>query len=242
MRTLRDLRIGGRAITLLVAVCVALVSGGRAAGQVVSIDGDDIGGAVRGASGPEAGVWVVAETDDLATRFLKIVVTDDQGRYVLPDLPPANYDVWVRGYGLKDSPRQTARPGQTLNLLAAAAGDAQEAAIVYPANYWYSMLEIPGEDEFPGTGASGNGISAGLRTRAHWIDRAKQGCQLCHQLGNKATRELFNADDFDSTEAAWAHRLMTGQRGSNMGAELREAWKGPRARDVRRVDRPDLRG
>ena len=42
----------------------------------------------------------------------KIVVTDDQGRYVIPDLPTANYQVWVRGYGLVDSPkmRGEARP------------------------------------------------------------------------------------------------------------------------------------
>ena len=221
MRTLRNSRSGGLDITLLAAVCVALVGGERTAGQAVALDGDDIGGDVSSASGPEAGVWVIAETDDLDTRFLKIVVTDDRGRYVLPDLPTASYDVWVRGYGLKDSPKQTARPGQTLNLTAVAAASAREAARVYPANYWYSLLEIPGKDEFPGTGANGNGIAVGLRTQAHWIDRAKQGCQLCHQLGNRATRELFGGDDFDSTEAAWAHRLATGQRGSNMEAALR---------------------
>jgi hypothetical protein len=71
---------------------------GFAAAQTppVAIDPDDIGGVVTGADGPEAGVWVIAETDDLPTKYRKIVVTDDQGRYVLPDLPPATYDVWVR--------------------------------------------------------------------------------------------------------------------------------------------------
>ena len=78
----------------------------------VAIDNDDIGGVVRSANGPEAGVWVIAETTDLPTKFAKIVVTDDQGRYVIPDLPTANYKVWVRGYGLVDSPegRRRARP------------------------------------------------------------------------------------------------------------------------------------
>src|SRR5882672_8232303 len=66
----------------------------------VAIDNDDIGGVVTGPSGPEAGVWVIAETRELPVRYIKIVVTDDQGRYVIPDLPKANYDVWVRGYGL----------------------------------------------------------------------------------------------------------------------------------------------
>jgi hypothetical protein len=53
----------------------------------VQIDSDDIGGVVTGKHGPEAGVWVIAETTDLGTRFAKIVVTDDHGRYVIPDLP-----------------------------------------------------------------------------------------------------------------------------------------------------------
>ena len=58
---------------------------------------------VQGANGPEAGVWVIAETKDLPTNFIKIVVTDDQGRFMLPELPSASYSVWVRGYGLADS-------------------------------------------------------------------------------------------------------------------------------------------
>ncbi|HKF70893.1 MAG TPA: carboxypeptidase-like regulatory domain-containing protein, partial [Stellaceae bacterium] len=78
----------------------------------VAIDNDDIGGVVTGANGPEAGVWVIAETTDLPTRYAKIVVTDDQGRYVLPDLPKAKYKVWVRGYGLVDSPKVDGEPGQ----------------------------------------------------------------------------------------------------------------------------------
>src|SRR5215217_9234054 len=77
----------------------------KAQQATISIDNDDIGGVVRGASGPEAGVWVIAETTDLPTKFAKMVVTDDQGRYVLPDLPVANYSIWVRGYGLVDSPK-----------------------------------------------------------------------------------------------------------------------------------------
>ena len=87
----------------------------------VAIDNDDIGGTVTGANGPEAGVWVIAETTDLPTRYAKMVVTDDQGRYVVPDLPKAKYKVWVRGYGLVDSPKVDGEPGQQLNLKAVAA-------------------------------------------------------------------------------------------------------------------------
>src|SRR6202140_5350620 len=81
----------------------------------VAIDDDDIGGVVTGPNGPEAGVWVIAETVDLPTTFAKMVVTDDQGRYLIPDLPKANYTVWVRGYGLVDSPKVRAAPGKHLN-------------------------------------------------------------------------------------------------------------------------------
>ena len=45
---------------------------------------------------------MIAETKDLPTKFAKIVVTDERGRYVLPDLPKANYTLWARGYGLVD--------------------------------------------------------------------------------------------------------------------------------------------
>ncbi len=72
-------------------------------GDMVRIDADDIGGVVTSAEGPEAGVWVIAETDDFDTRFARIVVTDDDGRYLVPDLPAADYQLWVRGYGLADS-------------------------------------------------------------------------------------------------------------------------------------------
>src|SRR5262249_9240884 len=90
-----------------IAVDLAGSVGGLARQQApaVAIDNDDIGGVVTGASGPEAGVWVIAETNDLPTRYAKMVVTDDQGRYVVPDLPKAKYKVWVRGYGLVDSPK-----------------------------------------------------------------------------------------------------------------------------------------
>ena len=117
----------------------------------VAIDNDDIGGVVMGPNGPEAGVWVIAETTDLPTRFTRSVVTDDQGRYVIPDLPNANYQVWVRGYGLVDSPKVASAPGKILNLTAVPAPNAAAAAEYYPAIYWYSMLKVPEKNLFPGT-------------------------------------------------------------------------------------------
>src|SRR5437773_803465 len=96
-------------------------------GGAVAIDQDDLAGTVTGPKGPEAGVWVIAETSDLPTRFAKIVVTDDRGRYLLPDLPKATYNVWVRGYRLTDSAKVQAAPGRILNLTAVVAPDLRAA-------------------------------------------------------------------------------------------------------------------
>ena len=110
------------------------------ASAAAGLDADDIGGVVTGPNGPEAGVWVIAETTDLPTKYAKIVVTNDEGRYVLPDLPAADYSVWVRGYGLVDSPKVRVAPGRTLDLTATVAPSPAAAAAYYPAIYWYSML------------------------------------------------------------------------------------------------------
>ena len=92
---------------------------------------------------------MIAETTELPTKFAKIVVTDDRGRYVIPDLPKANYSVWVRGFGLVDSPKVPAAPGRVLNLTAVQAPDEKEAAQYYPAMYWWSLLNPPPKSEFP---------------------------------------------------------------------------------------------
>src|ERR1700740_666797 len=104
---------------------------------------DSISGTVTSAAGPEAGVWVIAETTDLPTHYIKEVVTDDQGRYLIPALPKARYTVWARGYGLVDSPKAQTEPGKLVNLKPAIAPDAKTAAQYYPANYWYAMLKVP---------------------------------------------------------------------------------------------------
>src|SRR4029077_7176160 len=118
-------------------------------GAAVSIGDTDLGGVVTGPNGPEAGVWVIAETTDLPTKFAKMVVTDDQGRYVLPELPKAKYKVWVRGYGLVDSPKVDSEPGKILNLTAVIAPNEAVAAQYYPAIYWFSMLKVPPASDFP---------------------------------------------------------------------------------------------
>src|SRR5580765_1929451 len=129
-----------------------LVAASAAAFTAAATEPTDISGVVTGPKGPEAGVWVIAETTELPTRFARIVVTDDRGRYLLPDLPKATYSVWVRGYGLVDSPKVQATPGKLVNLTAVVAPDARAAAQYYPAGYWFSLVKPPDKSEFPGTG------------------------------------------------------------------------------------------
>ena len=188
----------------------------------ITVDADDIGGVVTGPKGPEAGVWVIAETTDLPTKFAKIVVTDDRGRYLMPDLPKANYSVWVRGYGLIDSAKVQSAPGKTLNLTATVAPDPHAAAQYYPGGYWFSLIQVPGKNEFPGTGPSGNGISPNMKSQAEWLRSLKSGgCLACHQIGNKATREMpASFANLPSTAAGWERRLQSGQAGGQMTGSL----------------------
>jgi hypothetical protein len=179
---------------------------------------DAIEGTVTSSSGAEAGVWVIAETTELPTKFAKIVVTDEQGRYVLPEMPKANYDVWVRGYGLVDSPKVKAAPGNKLDLKAVLAASDAEAAQYYPAQYWYSMLAIPDKSLFPGTGPDGNGMPAKVKSQGQWLAILKtHGCNSCHQLGNLPTRKISpNLGTFTSSFDAWLHRVQVGPSAESM--------------------------
>jgi hypothetical protein len=184
----------------------------------IRIGDNDLGGVVTGPGGPEAGVWVIAETTDLPTKFARIVVTDERGRYVLPDLPPANYSVWVRGYGLVDAPQVRTTPGKIVNLQAVAAPHTAAAAEYYPAIYWYSMLKIPDKSEFPGTGPQGNGMPETLKSQGEWLNVVKtNGCMSCHQLGNKAMRTIpKELGAFNTSVEAWERRIRSGQAMTQM--------------------------
>lgn len=186
-------------------------------GDSVPIDPDDIGGAVTGPNGPEAGVWVIAETRELGVRYIKSVVTDDQGRYVIPDLPAAQYDVWARGYGLVDTAKAQARPGAHVNITAVPAPDEAAAAKYYPAIYWYSMLKVPSADQFGTSPDIGKNF-----TQARWLDALKSnGCIGCHQLGQESTRTIPKEFGTFATGAdAWRRRVQSGQSGQMMLNQL----------------------
>ena len=190
------------ATTCIVAASTAYVHSSIAAqAPAVPVVADGIGGVVTSSKGPEAGVWVIAESNDLGNRYIKIVVTDDMGRFLVPDLPKANYDIWVRGYGLVDSEHTKGQPGKTINLKAVLAPDAQSAAKYYPANYWFALIQPPPESAFPGTGPKGNGISPQMKTQQVWLSQMKN-CMVCHQQGDVSTRTLLN-----NSPEGWAERI-----------------------------------
>ena len=178
-------------------------------------EGDDIVGVVTGAKGPEAGVWVIAQTDDLQTRFYKIVVTDDQGRYAIPDLPFATYSVWVRGYGLQDSRAARATPGSTLELTAGREASPREAAEIYPSMYWFSLLKVPAASEFP---------LGPVQSQQQWLNTIKAGaCQSCHALGTPGMRtvpELFMKMGNGNSREAWRMRLRSGSAQALMARDI----------------------
>lgn len=196
-----------KSVVVAIAGCSNDAPPETAAGAI-SMDADDIAGVVTSGAGPEAGVWVIAETDDLGTRFARIVVTDDEGRYLVPDLPEAQYQLWVRGYGIEDSAKVAARLGDSIDLHAVVATDPAVAAQVYPAAYWFAMMDLPTPEEVAE-------LPGGLNFYLAWIKN--EGCIGCHQLGNAATRTLPEAfANFDDHRQAWARRIASGQAGGNM--------------------------
>jgi hypothetical protein len=197
---------------------LAISAGARAASAGLKPKADEIGGTVSSAKGPEAGVWVIAETNDLPTRFAKIVVTDDQGRYLIPELPGGNYSVWVRGYGLVDSAKVRAAPGSLVNLTALIAPNAASAAQIYPAAYWYAMMKLPTEVELAA-------IPGGRSAYLMWMKN--MACVGCHQLGDYATRTIpASLGHFDSSQAAWLRRIQSGQAGRDMISTAMGTLKG----------------
>src|SRR5438067_4671218 len=205
------------AIALAVIAMPAALHAQQSAPPAVTVGSDDLGGIVRGPNGPEAGVWVIAETTDLPTKFAKIVVTDDQGRYLLPELPKANYSVWVRGYGLVDSPRVKTTPGSMVNLRAVVAPTPAQAAEYYPAIYWFSLLRVPEKSEFP---------LEKITSQGAWLNIIKTGaCQSCHALGTKGMRTIpKELGVFNKSVDAWTRRLQSGGARALM------------ARDITRLD------
>src|SRR5437867_5236997 len=216
-KQLRRLIFGTACLIIVLTWMFAGSQAQQRADRSVAIDNDDIGGVVTSSNGPEAGVWVIAETRELPVRYIKTVVTDDRGRYLVPDLPKAKYSVWVRGYGLVDSPKVTSEPGKRLNLTAVVAPNEAAAAQYYPAIYWYAMLKIPEQSQFGGK----SNIPEKL-TQIDWLKQVKNiGCIGCHALGQQSTRTFPpGLGEFKSHEEAWMRRIQSGQSGEQMLNQL----------------------
>ena len=206
----------------IAAVVMAWSGPASAQQKAVSVKPDAIGGKVTGPNGPEAGVWVIAETTDLPTKYAKMVVTNDAGQFVIPQLPSAKYKIWARGYGLVDSDKQDATLGKTVDLKAKPAPNAAAAAEYYPGMYWYSMLKIPPASEFPGSDKSPTGMPASMDSQATWIDSVKNSCQSCHALGSDNIRHphVKELGEFKSSEEMWERRVQSGQAMNNMALTL----------------------
>src|SRR2546427_1338347 len=185
MRTTRSLQLTAVGVSLLLAACQVPSDGPQSAASGPRAGGSDLAGVVTSANGPEAGVWVIAETSDLPTKFAKIVVTDERGRYLIPELPKANYSVWVRGYGLVDSPKLQASPGRILDLNAVTAPSAAAAAEYYPAIYWYSMLKVPAKSEFPA-----GPVKTQPRSEEHTSELQSQSNLVCRLLLEKKKKTV----------------------------------------------------
>src|SRR5215469_268824 len=188
-----DMRGMTRAMMWALVAMICFISKPAAGGPQdvagLKVDKTSIGGVVTNSATakPEAGVWVIAETKSLQVPFRKIVVTDDQGRFLVPDLPGGAYELWVRGYGLKDSERVKAARGEQVKLQVASAATPQEAAKIYPASYWTSMIHPPAKEDLP----------AGYASQEQWLAAFRGGCNQCHQLGMVATRRHTETDDWD---------------------------------------------
>src|SRR5262245_13485645 len=65
-----------RPLSLAAALAATFTALTPFAAQAQKVGPTDIGGVVTGPKGPEAGVWVIAETSDFQTRYSKIVITD----------------------------------------------------------------------------------------------------------------------------------------------------------------------
>ena len=182
----------------------------------VSIGATDIGGVVTGPNGPEAGVWVIAETTELPHQIRQDRRHRRPGRYVIPDLPKANYKVWVRGYGLVDAPKVDGTPGKAAEPDRRDGAEPGGRGRVLPGMYWYSMLQHPGRRPVPRhrRRRGGNGIPAFMNSQAPGSTPSRQSCQSCHALGTRTSADpKKELGEFpNSTEAVGAAHPVRARR------------------------------
>jgi hypothetical protein len=198
-------------LLLSVSLMLPLGFGGQRVASAAQVASSSVGGTVVNARGgkPEAGVWVIAETKSLPVPFRKIVVTDDQGRFLIPDMPAGSYELWVRGYALKDSTPVKATLGGQVKLEVSNASSPQEAAKIYPASYWISLVHAPAKEEMPKEFVS----------QEQWLTQLRGGCNQCHQLGMTPMRRYTDPSDWDGI---FQRNSGMNQAANRLGRELVE--------------------
>ena len=99
------------------------------------------------------------------------------------------------------------------------------AAHYYPAGYWFSLMRVPRQARVRGhRRRTATASTPSMRGQADWIRSVKSGgCLACHQLGNKATREIpRELGAFPTSVAAWERRVQSGQAGGRWRARLNQ--------------------
>jgi hypothetical protein len=224
----------------LVVACIAGILGacaGQADTQRSGEQGPGVGPTIWAESSPAdtagSGRVVIAETRDLPTPFAKIVVTDERGRYVVPDLPPASYRVWVRGYG--SSIRRKSRPprGRRKSYCGGRAKRGRRGPTL-PGDLLVFHAQGAATSEFP---------IGKVADQPEWLNVIKSAA------ATRVTRwHAGNSHDLEGARSVQgfhasvgpAHPVRSGADAD--GARYRAARRAARARIVRRLDRPDRGG
>ena len=145
----------------------------------------------------------------------RIVVTDDRGRYLVPDLPKATYDVWVRGYGLVDSPHVRTGVGRHAQPDRGGGAGCACRRSVLSGGLLVLAAARPGEARVP--------RDRRQRHRAGHEEpgRLAQKLEVGRVLGVSRAGDEGHARDpgrvrtMPSTDA-WQRRILSGQAGANM--------------------------
>ena len=91
----------------------------------------------------------------------------------------------------------------------------QEAARYYPSTYWFALMRVPPENEFP---------IGKISSQTESLHTIKQGgCQSCHALGTAGMRtipDLFRKGGEATSVEAWKERVTAG----SARARWRAAW------------------
>ena len=235
--------LGGLAIVIVAWLAVLPVELSSQQSVTVQIDTDDIGGVVTSAKGPEAGVWVIAETTELPTRFASMVVTDDRRALCLPDLPKANYSIWVRGYGLVDSPKVKSAPGKILNLKAVVAPNEAAAAQILSGDPLVFDDEDSGEERVRRQGDSSAKDDPRRLFESDEEQRLRQlPCDRPALDAHVSEKCAVPIGKFANAEEAWFRRIQSGQCGVQMFARMTKELGGAPVQIFCRLDRPRRQG